>query len=137
MIFQCLNIFIHLCQTNISSILFLTFYRSHRHQFNTRIKYVNQILARDEQLRTRLKIVVWDWKKAYGSMPNITITNYEFGIKSPNSTTITTYWQWSMHLQEEIVVKRNGLAAVEDKPKRRSLYKRFKRFMRRMFCCNV
>lgn len=64
-------------------------------------------------------------------MPNMAFVDYEFGIKSPNSTIITTE---EACLQEEIDVESYGLAILKDKPKRQSLCKRFKRFIRHMFC---
>lgn len=43
-------------------------------------------------------------------MPNMAFINYEFGIKSPHSTIITTE---EACLQEELEVENDGLAALE------------------------
>jgi len=50
-------------------------------------------------------------KKHYNSMPNMAFMDYEFGIKSPNSTIITTE---EPCLQKEIDVESDGLAVLKD-----------------------
>jgi len=64
-------------------------------------------------------------------LPNMAFGNYEFAIKPPHSSVIATK---ETCLQKELEVENDRLAIGKEKPNRRSLRKRIKRFFRRMFC---